>query len=83
MIGVSNRARELTGVIPAPPPESRHFVASVDAGVVPVCSALSPVEVGGKYMFRGWFRPLLNTELESYLAKVRVASSSLVSRSTP
>jgi hypothetical protein len=48
-----------------------------------VWSALSPVEVGGKYSFGGHFRPLSNTELERYLAKVRVASSSLVSRSTP
>ena len=50
---------------------------------VPVGSAWIPVEVGGKYSFRGRFRAPLNTELEAYLAKVRVASSSLVSRSTP
>jgi hypothetical protein len=41
------------------------------------------VEVGGKYWFRGPFLALPNTELERYVAKVRVASSSLVSRSTP
>jgi hypothetical protein len=46
-------------------------------------SAWIPVEIGGKYSFTGYFRPFPNTELEAYLAKVRVASSSLVSRSTP
>jgi hypothetical protein len=39
------------------------------------------VEIGDEYSFRGEFRPFPNTELERYLAKVRVASSSLVSRS--
>ena len=48
---------------------------------IAVWSAWIPVEIGGKYSFRGQFRPLPNTELEAYLAKVRVASSSLVSRS--
>jgi hypothetical protein len=40
-----------------------------------VGSALSPVEVGSKYTFRRPIRPLPNTELEAYLAKVRVANS--------
>ena len=86
MIGVSNRATELTDII-APPPQNfvilRPAWTPVWSAWIPVWSASSPVEVGGKYSFTGHFRPLPNTELERYLAKVRVASSSLVSRSTP
>jgi hypothetical protein len=50
---------------------------------IAVWSALTAAEVGGKYTFRGRFHPFSNTELEAYLAKVRVAGSSPVSRSTP
>ena len=55
----------------------------VRSALPPASSAWVPLEVGGKYTFRGRFRPPLNTELESYLARVTVVTSSLVSRSTP
>jgi hypothetical protein len=65
------------------PPSFGRFVVSVEPRVVCVGSRRIAVELGGKYLFRGQFLALPNTELEAYLAKVRVASSSLVSRSTP
>jgi hypothetical protein len=64
-----------------PPRSFGRFVVSVEPHVVSVCAAHRiPAEVGGKYSFRGHSRPVPNSELEQYLAKVRVASSSLVSR---
>ncbi len=44
--------------------------------------SLTPVEVGGKYYFRGRVRPLSITESEAYVAKVGLARSSFASRST-
>jgi hypothetical protein len=58
----------------------RSVWTPVGSAWTPVWSAWIPVGIGGKYPFRDPFQPLSNTELERYLAKVRVASSSLVSR---
>jgi hypothetical protein len=55
----------------------------LEAGVVRVASrviCVEPLGMGGKYRCRRRFRALTNSELEAYIAKVRVASSSLVSR---
>jgi hypothetical protein len=62
------------------------FAVGVDAGVVSVDAHLitvDSVEVGGEYWFRRRFRSLPEYRIRAYPAKVRIASSSLVSRYTP